>query len=311
MENNFIWTGRCDGSDPSQLRIHQIMNQSNCFDMVVPTFTLVGFCSDEGVNRNFGRVGAAEAPDLIRKQLASLPIVHEVALHDRGNISCLDGDLEQAQTHLSAELVDLLESGHAPIVLGGGHEVAYGSFKGLFDFVQKNEPHKTIGIINFDAHFDLRNHSVATSGTPFLQAAKLSQEFNQNFNYLCLGVARHSNTKELFSTADRLNCTYIYDNELRQPSSSQVLSTIKNFIDRVDILYVTVDLDVFSAAIAPGVSAPAVRGIDVACFDELFSFIHSSGKIRLLDIAECNPRYDIDQHTAKLAAYIIFNYIFK
>lgn len=307
MENNFQWIGRCDGNEPSQLRIHQIINANNDKS----GYVLIGFCSDEGVKRNHGRIGAAAAPDFIRKQLANLPVHQHIALQDQGNIYCGDTDLEQAQIRLSTQLTSILKQGNAPIVMGGGHEVAYGSFKGLFDFIQQTEPHKSIGIINFDAHFDLREEEISTSGTPFLQAAKLSKQYQHEFRYLCLGIAKHSNTRKLFETAEHLNCTYLYDYELKNLENNLVFSQIQEFIDQVDYLYVTVDLDVFSASIAPGVSAPAVRGIDVACFDELFSFIQSSGKVRLLDIAECNPSYDMDQHTAKLAAYIIFNYIFK
>ncbi|PQL75475.1 arginase family protein, partial [Acinetobacter baumannii] len=36
-----------------------------------------------------------------------------------------------------------------------------------------------------------------------------------------------------------------------------VLAAVDAFIEKVDCLYVTIDLDVFAAAVAPGVSAPA------------------------------------------------------
>lgn len=60
----------------------------------------------------------------------------------------------------------------------------------------------------------------------------------------------------------------------------------------VDWLYVTVDLDVFAASIAPGVGAPAVRGIDLKIFERVMQHIQRSVKIKLLDIAQCNPKYD-------------------
>ncbi|SUC30659.1 Formimidoylglutamase [Providencia rettgeri] len=66
----------------------------------------------------------------------------------------------------------------------------------------------------------------------------------------------------------------------------------------------------FSAAIAPGVSAPAPKGIFTEVFDELFAIIKSSQKMAVFDIAECNPEFDIDNHTAKLAAYLIYQYLF-
>lgn len=318
MNKTFQWVGRCDGMQLSHMRMHQIIDQhidqANTQVKNDQTYTLIGFCSDEGVQRNQGRVGAALAPDLIRKQLANLPVHQPIHVEDAGNIECIDHALEQAQQQLSTTVTTFLSQGKYPIVLGGGHEVAYGSFKGLFDFAESNLDEngcsQQIGIINFDAHFDLRDHPEATSGTPFLQAAKLSQSQGKNFAYLCLGVAQHANTKILFDTADTLHCQYVYDYEMSAVLDHQIKDKIQKFIDQVDLIYITVDLDVFSAHIAPGVSAPAVRGIDVATFENIFNLICASGKVRLLDIAECNPKYDIDQHTAKLAAYIIYQYLF-
>ncbi len=194
--------------------------------------------------------------------------------------------------------------------MGGGHEVAFGSFSGLFQYLQKHEPEKNIGIINFDAHFDLREAEQASSGTPFLQAAQLSEQNSKPFHYLCIGVAKHANTKVLFETADRLKCEYIYDRDVHIIHIESLLKKVNHFIEQVDCLYITIDLDVFSSSIAPGVSAPAVKGIDLTVFDPILQLIKRSGKIKVLDIAECNPKFDLDHKTAKLAAYIIFNYMF-
>ena len=170
---------------------------------------------------------------------------------------------------------------------------------------------KKIGIINFDAHFDLREAEHATSGTPFLQAARLSEQHQKQFNYLCIGVANHANTKVLFDTADALNCSYLRDHEVNIFNLPNVLAAVDAFIEKVDCLYVTIDLDVFAAAVAPGVSAPAVKGIDLATFEAIFKHIQETGKIKLLDIAECNPKFDLDNRTAKLAAYIVYQYLFS
>ncbi|HCH8051465.1 TPA: arginase family protein, partial [Acinetobacter baumannii] len=178
-------------------------------------------------------------------------------------------------------------------------------------YVQAHAPDKKIGIINFDAHFDLREAEHATSGTPFLQAARLSEQYQKQFNYLCIGVANHANTKILFDTADALNCSYLRDHEVNIFNLNNVLAAVDAFIEKVDCLYVTIDLDVFTAAVAPGVSAPAVKGIDLATFEAIFKHIQETGKIKLLDIAECNPKFDLDNRTAKLAAYIVYQYLFS
>lgn len=114
----------------------------------------------------------------------------------------------------------------------------------------------------------------------------------------------------LFDTADKLGCQYIRDKELNHSQLPKAIERLQQFINNVDYLYVTVDLDVFSAAIAPGVSAPAAKGITTEIFDELFSVIKASNKIALFDIAECNPEFDIDNHTSKLAAYLIYQFLF-
>lgn len=305
MGNTFHWDGRYDGSTVNHQRVFQVINQSKSNE-----YALIGFSSDEGVQRNKGRIGAAEAPDAIRKQLANLPVHHALTIADRGDVICRNGLLEQAQAELADRVAQALERDEKPIVLGGGHEVAFGSFSGLFQYLQAHEPNKNIGIINFDAHFDLRQADQASSGTPFLQAAQTSEQHDKPFHYLCIGVAKHSNTKILFETADRLNSQYIFDRDVQVSQLDDLKKKVQSFIDQVDYLYVTIDIDVFASSIAPGVSAPAVKGIDLAVFDPLIQFIKDSGKIRVFDVAECNPKFDLDNKTAKLAAYIIFNYIF-
>ena len=306
MQHNYIWQGREDGEGLAHQRMYHLINAPHAS----AEYVFIGFSSDEGVRRNQGRQGAADAPDLIRQQLANLPVHEQVHVMDVGTVVCVNGQLEQAQAELAQVVALQLAQGRKPIVLGGGHEIAFGSFSGLFDDVQQHHPTAKIGILNFDAHFDLRQAEQATSGTPFLQAAKLCQQHQRPFYYMCLGVGKHANTRILFDTADALNCDYLYDFEITMSNLAVVLQRVDGFLAQIDMLYVTIDLDVFNASIAPGVSAPAVKGIDLATFEAIFQHLKASGKIRLLDVAECNPRFDQDHRTAKLAAYLIYQYLF-
>ena len=77
-----------------------------------------------------------------------------------------------------------------------------------------------------------------------------------------------------------------------------------------DILQLTIDMDVFAACHAPGVSALSYNGIAPnAMFKRLLRHIVFSGKVWSVDIAELNPRYDIDSRTARLAASLIFDIV--
>src|SRR3546814_12598663 len=71
---------------------------------------------------------------------------------------------------------------------------------------------------------------------------------------------------------------------------------------RADLIYLTIDLDVLPAAVAPGVSAPAALGVPLYVVEAFTNRIKASGKLRLAEIAEMNPEYDIDNHTDRAAA---------
>jgi len=128
---------------------------------------LLGFSCDAGVLRNQGRPGAAHGPDAIRHALANVPAHGLTALYDTGNIACEDGDLESAQLALAGTVHNMLARGGVPLVLGGGHEVAWGTWQGLRAHLDARNDDGRLLIINIDAHFDLRTSRPASSGTPF------------------------------------------------------------------------------------------------------------------------------------------------
>jgi formiminoglutamase len=227
----------------------------------------------------------------------------DTALIDAGTIECIDGKLENIQAHLTQKVEALLQQDTFPIILGGGHDIAYGHYNGIQKYVGKD---KTIGIINFDAHFDLRSSNNGTnSGTPFFQISKNCQANNTDFKYLCLGVRKDANDKILFETADNLGVNYIENGKFNTQHAKHIVRIVLDFISEVDHVYVTIDLDGFSSAYAPGVSASSPIGFSPTIVLETLQMIIDSKKMISLDLAEMNPKYDIDNQTAKLAANLI------
>jgi formiminoglutamase len=261
------------------------------------------------VIRNQGRAGAIKGPDAIRKQLGKLPnhLSDETSLSDMGTITCEDTDLEATQQMLSDTIKKLLDTAIFPIILGGGHDIAYGTFNGIRKHLGKS---KTIGIINFDAHFDLRSDKNGnTSGTPFYQIASDCNEIDTPFHYLCLGIREDANDSSLFNTAKELDVKFILRDTFRIEYHNEINAWINAFIKNVDAVYVTIDLDGFSSAYAPGVSAPSPMGFTPDVVLASLKTIISSGKLAALDIAELNPEFDIDNQTARLAASLIHTVI--
>ena len=63
--------------------------------------------------------------------------------------------MESCQIALCTTISCLISRQIFPIVIGGGHDIAYGNFNGIKKALKGKQKNK-IGIINFDAHFDLR-----------------------------------------------------------------------------------------------------------------------------------------------------------
>src|SRR2546421_602796 len=98
---------------------------------------LVGFPQDEGVRRNHGRPGAAQAPREIRRCLYRLTpwdAEHNIDLTDHHPLDMgsvrINGTLEDSQAALGAVVGGILSQGAVPVILGGGHETAYGHYLG-------------------------------------------------------------------------------------------------------------------------------------------------------------------------------------
>ncbi|RLB77669.1 MAG: formimidoylglutamase [Deltaproteobacteria bacterium] len=299
-----LWVGRIDGdADKTSPRWHQCVSPLATKHQE-PGIALLGVASDEGVKRNQGRIGAAAGPDAIRRILANQAYHLKYPTYDAGNFYCEQSDLETLQEEQATLVQQLLDQGHLPLLLGGGHEIAFGSFLGLAQHLNPSRTDAPIGIINFDAHFDLRQTAKATSGTPFLQIANFCQSQEIPFHYCCLGISEVANTQALFNQADKLGVEYLKDTEINSWQLPQVKQKLTEFIHPCQAIYLSIDLDVLPAATAPGVSAPAGRGVPLPELEELLTFIRSLTQKRLMvaDIAEYNPMYDIDGRTARVAA---------
>jgi formiminoglutamase len=317
--DNTFWQGRTDSEDNfDAFRWHQWIKVIDLTEENLTPyagklgFAFIGFCCDEGVRRNNGRTGAAKGPQSIRKELSNLPCLFtkEVALFDAGNVYCENITLEESQNILSKAVEKILSLNLFPIVLGGGHETAFGHYNGILDYLSQSNDKPNIGIINFDAHFDLRPYpNGGSSGTMFRQISDVCEEKDLKYSYFCLGVQKHSNTVELFKTADRLGAGYVLAKDIRDGDDWSLIEKLDDFIKLQDHIYITICSDVFASPFAPGVSATQSLGLDPERVLRFLKYILRSNKVVSFDIAEVSPRFDQDNTTSNLAAVIIFSVV--
>jgi formiminoglutamase len=262
---------------------------------------LLGFNSDAGVLRNKGRVGAAVAPAAIRAALGPLAFRLPREVFDAGDVTVTGNALEAGQARAGLAVSKMLDAGSLTVVLGGGHETAFASYLGVAGSAAVRGG-KRLGVLNLDAHFDLRDEPEPSSGTPFLQMARAEEAAGRELKYAVVGISEPNNTPALFSTASRLGVKYLLDEDCSAEATAQFVA---GFLESVDVLYLTIDLDVLPAAVAPGVSAPAAYGVPLPVISAVCRQVAASGKLLHLDVAELNPKFDIDQRTAKVAARLV------
>lgn len=267
-----------------------------------PWVVIVGFPSDEGVRRNGGRPGAAEAPPQIRRALGRMTPdarCHErmAALLERtldlGDLVA-SGDLERDQEALADVLAPWLRAGAFAVVLGGGHETAYGHFLAYARIA------RPVTILNWDAHADVRPavDGRGHSGSPFRQAL-------EHPSGLCRGYGVAGLQPQALAQA---HLAYLRARGCRPVWRARVTP------ERVASFYegpatptmVSFDLDAVDQAYAPGVSAPSTGGFDVELWREAAYRAGRCPTVTSCDVVELNPSLDRDAQTARLAAVTVW-----
>lgn len=271
-----------------------------------PKAVLIGFPSDEGVKRNGGRPGAADAPDAIRQALYKMtPDAEQTELfanlvehtNDLGDVQ-VAGNIEADQEMLGKIVAAYLEQGVVPIILGGGHETAFGHFLGYAKTGLKT------AILNLDAHTDVRplKNGEAHSGSPFRQA--IEHASNCCETYLAAGLQPYSVAKSHLDYIDNEGGHYHF----RDETNITTISSLFNMHES-ERLMVTFDMDAVDQAFAPGVSAPCANGLQPDLWLTAAYLAGRNEQVSSFDLSEVNPKFDRDGQTVKLAALTIWHFL--
>lgn len=295
-----LWQGRDDSAEADNaLRLFQTVRVSPHFTPEAHSIALLGFACDEGVRRNQGRTGAAAGPQAIRQALANMAShTGHQRLVDLGNIQIAGEKLEAQQQALREAVFACQRNQMRTLVLGGGHETAFGHGAGVLDAF----PDEKVVMINLDAHLDLRAAREASSGTPFRQLAQLCDAQQREFIYCCIGVSRAANTRALWDEAAAREVSVVEDLAVLNHFNERVVPEIERQIAMADRIYLTLDLDVLPAYEMAAVSAPAALGVPLAQLLRIVEPLCRSGKLQAVDLVEFTPRFDPQGMGAKVAA---------
>jgi formiminoglutamase len=287
---------------PDDLRIGQLLaRELGAGDEA--RVALVGFPSDEGVRRNGGRTGAAQGPAAIRQWLYRLPpdaraperfaqlVGH---MRDLGDLETT-GELDRDQEALGELLAPLLAARTFVIVLGGGHETTFGHFLGYARAEQD------VAILNWDAHADVREpkDGQGHSGSPFRQA--LEHQSGRCRSYTVAGLLPHA-VAEAHANWVEATGGAVWWNDLLDEERVRAI-----YSGRTGNALVSFDLDALDNAFAPGVSAPAVGGMQPPLWFLAAYLAGVTHAVTSADVVELSPPLDRDSQTAKLAAVTVWH----
>lgn len=311
-------------------------------------YIILGVPDDRGVIANGGYAGAKEGPNAFRNAFYKLydtqlreynPVTHhpyppsqkksEITCYlsekfvDAGDVIIAD-TIAETHENIAIAVEQFLNAGaNAIFVIGGGHDFSYGSYKGHVA-ARKNE---IIPIINFDAHFDLRpvENGVINSGTAFY---RIIQDFPKNIlsgqGLLEIGIQRERNPHFLYEFAEKNKIPVVEYlvllnmwRDLQQAHTQLPLEHVRDHIDDcaehgfnryTGSFHFSLCLDVFNQSVAPGTSASTPVGPELHDLTDSLVYFSKSRTCRVIDIAELCPARDFHDHTARLAASLVYRF---
>jgi agmatinase len=236
--------------------------------------------------------GARLAPTAIRQALHSpAGNLWNEALIDLGSPGVLEeaGDLDLAQdasarTAIEAEIHHLAAGGFAPIALGGDHSVSYPILSGL------RPAWPQLHVVHLDAHPDLYDEF---EGDRFSHACPFARILESGLADSLVQIGLRAGTGHQAEQAKRFGVEQI---DMRAWAAGR-RPALRGPV------YLSIDLDGFDPAFAPGVSHPEPGGLAVR---EVLTLIqHLPGPIAGADVVELNPKRDLNDMTARLGAKLV------
>ncbi|MEQ1603743.1 MAG: formimidoylglutamase [Pyrinomonadaceae bacterium] len=292
-----LFFSRGDVNDP---RIGEIV-LSDREDYQTADIVILGCPQDEGVRRNSGRVGSAEAPDAIRKQFYKLTTFNiKKKIFDLGDVA-LGSTLEETHDTHTQVVSQILRDGKRVIVLGGGNDISYPDGVAMADVFG---PEWWIGV-NVDAHLDVRLADERNSGTQYRQL--LDEGYLKPTYFYEAGYQTHLTSPVYYEYIRGLGVHRISLEILRSRAEAdlELKEQIRaKFIGHSSCLntFFGFDMDVVRMADAPGTSDPSPLGLRAGEFIQLVKYAASLANTKIIEFSEVNPKYDVDDRTTKLVA---------
>jgi agmatinase len=270
-----------------------------------PSFPVLRIPLDYAVS---SRPGTRFGPDAIVAALNGLTLyctdkrvsLSGVRFRDEGEVDVVH-DLATTYRRI-ADAVAGLEG--APIVLGGDHSITDPVIRGL----RRRRRDRTFGIVVFDAHFDSRTPTPGKEHSGHWM--KTIEDVVDYRSVAQVGINAPIYSAMYMRMAEERGVMVRTPYDARRQGWGRTIDEVIRHVSRdTDGAYLSVDVDVFDQAFAPGTSVPNPCGLHPhEVIDAVFE-ISRAVEIVGLDVVEVSPPLDRLDSTAQLAAHVVLNHV--
>ncbi|MDO4746210.1 MAG: agmatinase [Bacillota bacterium] len=250
--------------------------------------------------------GAAFAPEKIRELSVELSDVADDFIPIKDGVLYDIGDIlpelnwENYFADVKERALDLMQSGKFCLFIGGDHSVTIPLHKA---FGEANKG-KKIGIIHFDAHFDLCKEYDGHKWSHACTEARALDDVISGDDLFFIGV-RVAELQELDMLKENPGIRNITPAQLEKMGTEAAFDELFDAFKDYDAIYLTLDIDVLDPAYAPGTGTPVSGGISSRQFIDLTRLILDRLPVKAMDIVEVAPPIDINDITSWAALRII------
>lgn len=264
---------------------------------------MLGVPSDAGC---LGRKGSSQGPKAIREAFRFLSTysylgadISKIKIAYLGDLDVKDADVNEVEKRLYECLMELLPKFRRLIILGGDHSITAPSTKALHDSLKEK-----CGMVYIDSHLDLR------SGPPSSgNGIRRSIDSGSVVKVVNLGVRPYANSLAYWDLALKKGVKVITVDDIRSLGLKEASFIALQYMEDVDHIYMSLDMDVLDVAYSIGVSSPGPGGLTAEEVFELVRNIALDRRLRVTDIVEVAPNLDSNGITQVTAAYIIAHLI--
>jgi len=231
-------------------------------------------------------------------------------------------EIGSACEQLAKKVEEILESSQLPLVLGGDHSIAIGSFAGVSSFYRKRQ--ETIGLIWFDAHADMNTPETTPSGNIHgMPLAALLGYGTKELTHvggfapkldprLCAHVGARDIDAGERELIRKLGVRFFTMREIDERGMSACMDDAIKIASGGSAGYcVTFDVDVLDPGDAPGSGTLVRGGLTYREAHLGMEKIAEAGGMRSLEVVEINTALDVNNKTAELGVELILSALGK